>query len=50
MEIGIDKIIFAVDYPYNDSKRGVDWILNSSISDIDKNKICSLNARNLLFK
>ncbi len=50
MEIGINKIIFAVDYPYNDSKRGVDWILNSSISDIDKNKICSLNARNLLFK
>ena len=50
MEIGIDKIIFAVDYPYNDSKRGVDWILKSPITDQNKNKICSLNARKLLFK
>ena len=50
MEIGIDKILFAVDYPYNESKRGVEWILNSSISQKDKEKICNLNSRKLLFR
>ena len=49
-EIGIDKILFAVDYPYMDSKRGVDWILNSSISKPYKEKIFNLNSRKLLFK
>ena len=50
MEIGIEKILFAVDYPYNESKRGVDWILNTKISLKDKIKICNLNSRKLLFK
>ncbi len=47
MEIGTDKILFAVDWPYNDSKKGAEWIRNAPISAIEKQKITHKNAMRL---
>lgn len=38
-EIGVDRVLFSVDYPYESMKEGADWFDNSSISEADKLKI-----------
>jgi 2,3-dihydroxybenzoate decarboxylase len=47
-ELGIDKILFAVDYPYNANAQGVEFVRAASISDADKAKIFHRNADRLL--
>ena len=46
--LGAEKVLFAIDYPYESSKAAVDFMDTSSISDTDKEKICHLNAERLL--
>lgn len=45
--MGSDRIIFAVDYPYEDSRRARDWLAAAPIPDAQKEDIFSRNARKL---
>ena len=47
MEIGADKILFAVDWPYNDNNKATQWIKNAPISKKERQKILYENAINL---
>ena len=47
-EMGVDRIMFAVDYPYNASDEGVRFVRSASIGDVDKQKIFHANADRLL--
>jgi len=47
MEMGADRILFAVDWPFVPNQAGVDWIRNVRISEEDRAKIMSGNARRL---
>ena len=47
-EMGIDRIMFAVDYPYNDSKEAVQFIRSAEIGKTEKDKIFHANADRLL--
>ena len=35
--MGVDRILFAIDWPFIDNKLGADWFENISISKEDKN-------------
>ena len=48
MEMGSDRILFAVDWPYNNNKVGTDWIKTTKLSPDDYKKITHLNAKKLL--
>lgn len=49
MEMGADRILFAVDWPFvPDSAPAVTWLENAPLSDHDKAKIFSGNAKQLL--
>lgn len=48
MTLGTDHILFAVDYPFEPNKAGADFIEQAPISEADKRKICSLNAKQYL--
>lgn len=45
MTLDTDRILFAVDYPFEPNKAGADFIERAPLSEADKRKICSLNAR-----
>ena len=47
-EMGIDRILFAIDYPFVKNEDGMDWIPHMSICDEDKIKLLSGNAKRLL--
>jgi 2,3-dihydroxybenzoate decarboxylase len=46
--LGADRILFAVDHPYESDKEAVEFMDKASICDIDKEKIYHLNAEKLL--
>jgi 2,3-dihydroxybenzoate decarboxylase len=48
LTIGADRVLFAVDYPYETMGPAADWIERAPISEIDRRKIAHLNARRLL--
>jgi 2,3-dihydroxybenzoate decarboxylase len=49
MEMGVDHILFAFDWPFvADSRPAVDWMSGAPLSDEDKAKILSGNAKKLL--
>jgi 2,3-dihydroxybenzoate decarboxylase len=48
MELGIDRILFSVDWPFVANKPAVDWIATVPLSDEDKAKLASGNAKRLL--
>jgi 2,3-dihydroxybenzoate decarboxylase len=48
MELGSERILFSVDYPYNSSEVGVRWLEGAPISPADRAKIFSGNAAALL--
>src|SRR5262244_3628833 len=48
MEMGVERILFSVDYPYVANKPGADWIPTIPLSAEDKTKILSGNAERLL--
>ncbi len=48
MEIGVDRILFAVDWPFMSNTDGRSFIENALISSDDKQKILGLNAQRLL--
>jgi predicted TIM-barrel fold metal-dependent hydrolase len=48
MEIGIDHIMFSVDYPFVDNAPGAEWTQTLPLSPEDKEKLLNGNARRLL--
>jgi 2,3-dihydroxybenzoate decarboxylase len=48
MEMGIDHILFAVDWPFVLNPPATEWMKNIPLSDEDKAKILSGNAKRLL--
>jgi 2,3-dihydroxybenzoate decarboxylase len=47
-EIGVDRILFAIDYPFEDNAPGPRWLETVPLCDEDKAKIASGNAKRLL--
>lgn len=48
MEMGTDRILFAVDWPFVENRPGTQWMERISLSSEDKAKILSGNAKKLL--
>jgi 2,3-dihydroxybenzoate decarboxylase len=48
MEMGADRVIFSIDWPYIKNDEGTDWLDHASLSSEDKAKIYSGNAEKLL--
>ncbi len=47
-ELGADRILFAVDYPYVENPAGVTWLREAPISEEDRGRIAGANAERLL--
>jgi predicted TIM-barrel fold metal-dependent hydrolase len=47
-EMGIDKIMFSVDWPFASNKAGTDWVKGTTLSPQDKAKILGGTAKRLL--
>ncbi|MEH2155357.1 MAG: amidohydrolase family protein [Nostoc sp.] len=45
--LGSDRILFAIDYPYESTAKAVEGIDSTPMSDVDRKKIYHLNAENL---
>ncbi|MEC7488702.1 MAG: amidohydrolase family protein [Pseudomonadota bacterium] len=48
MELGIDRIMFSVDYPFAQNVEGTGWMERISLSPDDKKKVLHQNAERLL--
>lgn len=48
MELGVDRILFAIDWPFVDNRPGVDWARRVPLCEEDRAKILGGNARRLL--
>jgi 2,3-dihydroxybenzoate decarboxylase len=48
MEMGIDRILFSIDYPFVPNKPGVDWIDTIPLCEEDRVKLLSGNVKRLL--
>jgi predicted TIM-barrel fold metal-dependent hydrolase len=48
MEMGVDQILFAVDWPFVMNPPAIEWMATVPLSDADKAKILSGNAKRLL--
>jgi len=47
MEVGADRVLYSVDYPYEDMGEATEWFDNAPISEPDRLKIAHGNARQL---
>jgi 2,3-dihydroxybenzoate decarboxylase len=47
-EMGVDRILFSVDYPFVENKPGTDWVHRIPLCAEDKAKILSGNVKRLL--
>jgi 2,3-dihydroxybenzoate decarboxylase len=48
-EMGDDRVLFSVDYPYEDAKQAADWIENTPLTDqAQREKLCYKNAERVL--
>jgi predicted TIM-barrel fold metal-dependent hydrolase len=48
MEMGVDRVLFSVDWPYEVNVEGAKWMDDVPLSPEDKEKILNGNARRLL--
>src|SRR3954462_9284744 len=48
MEMGVDRILFSIDYPFMDNPPGAEWIKTLPLSAEDTQKLLNGNARRLL--
>ena len=48
LELGIDRIMFSVDYPFVDNRDGVNWVEGLQIPRTELQKLLSGNAKRLL--
>ncbi|MBI2736942.1 MAG: amidohydrolase [Rhodospirillales bacterium] len=47
-EVGVDRIMFSVDWPFASNTAGTDWIRRFALNEADKEKILFRNAERLL--
>jgi predicted TIM-barrel fold metal-dependent hydrolase len=47
LEVGADRVLYSVDYPFEDMVEAKDWLDGAAISDADRMKIAHGNARKL---
>jgi 2,3-dihydroxybenzoate decarboxylase len=47
-EMGVERILFSVDWPYVDNRLGAEWLSGCPLSEEDKSKIFAGNAATLL--
>ena len=47
-ELGVDRILFSVDYPFVPNPPGVEWMESIHLNNEDKDKILNGNAKRLL--
>jgi gamma-resorcylate decarboxylase len=47
LEVGADRVLYSVDYPFEDMIEAKDWFDQASISDSDRMKIATGNAQKL---
>src|SRR5690348_11801378 len=47
-EVGADRVLYSVDYPYEDMVEGAEWFDKAPISEPDRMKIACGNTRQLL--
>jgi predicted TIM-barrel fold metal-dependent hydrolase len=48
LALGVDNVLFSVDWPYESNRIAADWLSHLQISEQDKEKICHLNAERVL--
>jgi predicted TIM-barrel fold metal-dependent hydrolase len=48
MAVGVDNVLFSVDWPYESNGTAADWFAHLQISDQDKEKLAHLNAERIL--
>jgi len=48
MEMGVDRILFSVDWPYVENAPGVQWMQHVPLGAEDREKILNRNAARLL--
>src|SRR5207237_9555789 len=48
MELGVDRILFSIDYPFVENQPGTDWVHRIPLCDEDKAKILNGNVKRLL--
>jgi predicted TIM-barrel fold metal-dependent hydrolase len=47
-EVGVDRILFSVDWPFISNELGTTWLKSSALNDSDKAKVFGGNAKKLL--
>ena len=47
LEVGADRVLYSVDYPYEDVTEASEWFDRASISEFDRSKIARANAQQL---
>jgi 2,3-dihydroxybenzoate decarboxylase len=48
LEVGADRILFSIDYPFESMQEQAEWFETLPLSETDKHRIASQNARQLL--
>jgi gamma-resorcylate decarboxylase len=48
LEVGSDRILFSIDYPFQEMARAATWLDSVGVSERDRSKIAALNAARLL--
>ncbi|HYZ34431.1 MAG TPA: amidohydrolase family protein [Crenalkalicoccus sp.] len=48
LELGLDRVLFSVDWPFVDNRAGVDWLRAAPLSEADRAKVFAGNACRLL--
>ena len=48
LELGIERVMFSIDWPFVENKPGMDWMATVPLSAEDKDKMFNGNARRLL--
>ena len=48
LEVGSDRVLFSVDYPFETVQEQTDWFESLPIGELDKAKIGRINAAQLL--
>jgi gamma-resorcylate decarboxylase len=47
LEVGADRVLYSVDYPYEDVVEAREWFDRAPISEFDRSKIARANAQEL---